>query len=116
MNVSDRTQASLDLLKASTDRLLALLHQESLRHDDADQNGIGDAIGTITRYQRLLREGLAGNDVDLIRRSVNLLTTVNKGVADSVATAENELISEQAFQVFRAATATAANIRADQDK
>lgn len=106
--LSPPSHASLERLAASVRDLLAAIDRHPLApdlHRDVGEN--------VRRYLAILIGGWSTADVPATLRGANLLTTVDKGVADAATAGATPAIGEKAFAVTRAAIAAARQLRAD---
>ena len=111
MTVSETSRAALELLAASAGALLRDL--EALEPgSDPDYGPLG-AVTNLRRYLAILRKGRSDDDVSTALKGANLLTTVNKGVADSDLGEAGKALGAKAFAVARNASDAGRSLRAD---
>jgi hypothetical protein len=108
MTVSPALDAAIADLRIATRALLA-----ELRDDEADAERWADIAHTVTRYLQMVEQAMTAGDAATARTGLNLLTTVNKGVADREASPRDAALGAKAFAVSRAAIEAAKCLRDD---
>ena len=113
MIVSYQARALLDMLRESTVDLLNNLRRVALENGPDDNSGLIEAIELIDNDLRVIDNGLIENDVEVLLKASNSLTTVNKGLGDMVVVASNRLVADKAFSASKNAIYAAKQLRAD---
>ena len=113
MIVSYQARALLDTLRESTVDLLDILRRVALENGTNHNNGLVEAIDLVCNDLRIIDNGLIENDIAVLLKASNSLTTVNKGLGDMVVVASNRLVAEKAFSVSKDAIYAAKQLRAD---
>ena len=109
MTLSVEAQEQVRRLLDSASDLLKKL--ASLKDDS--RSGVSDAMQNLQRYADLLTSGLDTASLDTALRGANLMTTVNKGLSDAVATDRAPEIATLAFELSKHAIHVAKLLRTE---
>jgi hypothetical protein len=108
MTISPTSRAALERLYASASAFL-----RDLEAMEPESDGSRGAAGNVRRYLAILRKGWSDDDTLAALKGANLLTTINKGMADSGLDEAERTICENAFAVCKDASDAARSLRAD---
>ncbi len=109
----NKCTAEVAALLAQVDDLIVQVKQAAAVEADSGAGSPEEALRIIVRYRDELAAAPTPISASALR-ACNLLTTVNKGLADSAWTASHPQIGPLAHQVMQHAVAAAECIRADQ--
>lgn len=98
-------------LLVATDQLMTLIRNVAESGMIEGRGGPGDTLLIVERYRSELTAGVRDGSQQHILKAANLLTTVNRGMGDSVWVSDHPAIMDAALDVTRSATIAAQCLR-----